>query len=241
MKKDKVKIIVIFTGILILILTILFLLLQWIAVPNQPIKDQPVSVTEVTNPEQNELEQEELGEGTSGQEVPKEGESEIQQEVPEVTVEDNLREDADISKENKQVATYYESEIEGVTKTLNQFTNLIYNYDSSQRKYYEGTDQYMTKSGYERFVPGDSGEGTNEGTTEYESEPVVTSRLSLNQIEYFYNFHNSNEVKVIAKADITSSFINQNKSTQFLSLLLIKQEDSKWLISFCEVVDTINE
>lgn len=122
---------------------------------------------------------------------------------------------------------------EEIDHVLDGFTNQIYNYDSQERRFYEGTEIYMTQQGYERFVPADGRDGT-----QVESEENVKStRLFLNQIKYYYHFSSNSEVTVMVKADITSSFTNQSKTIQWLDITLIKQDG--WLISNCEVIDTL--
>lgn len=75
--------------------------------------------------------------------------------------------------------------IKNIRTVLDGFTNQIYNYNSNKREYYEGVDVYMTSLGNERIIPSDMGE--EESELSYE-QPNIAQQLTLNQVQYFYNF-----------------------------------------------------
>lgn len=226
MKKEKGNYLLIFCGIfLILLLLSGLLFLSVLSTKEQDGKEVKKS-TELQSKEREQKEK-------NNQEQKEEEET---SESPEQTTPTLSKQGADENELLGQEKDRSKNELKNVRTVLDGFTNQIYNYNSSERQYYEGVDIYMTPSGYERFIPGDRGEEDSELSYE---QPNMAQQLTLNQVQYFYNFVSDMEVKVMVKADFTSSLVNQNKSIQYLEATVLKQENGAWLISNCEIVDTI--
>lgn len=121
-----------------------------------------------------------------------------------------------------------------VHKVLTGFAETIFSYDTSERRYFEGADIYMTKAGYEKFKPlvTDNRE---------ENAPKPFSVISkLQGAQFYYGSVNNNQVEVVMEADISLSATENTKIREYLKLTVEKHND-EWLISDCNVFATIQE
>lgn len=220
MKREKWKYLLVFCGMFLILLLFSSMLFLYVLSTKENNEKEVKKSTEL------QIEQgEQKGKRSKNQKKEEKTSGASEQSTSTISTESPSQEKEDRKNEIKNIRT-----------VLDGFTNQIYNYNSSERKYYEGVDIYMTPSGYERFIPGDIGEEDSELSYE---QPNMVQRLTLNQVQYFYNFVSEIEVKVIMKADITSSLVNQNKTIQYLDATMLKQENGSWLISDCAIVDTI--
>lgn len=222
--KEKNKVILLFSAVFISFLLAGMVILLFLFQKSENY--DPASAVTQKNPLQTDGigVQEEIESGQIEKVQPENGKSEVKQ-IPEPVK-------PEIQTNTQMSGGYPENYIGRIEETLDAFTNIIFNYDSREREYYEGTQPYMTQAGYQNFVPGDSGE-------EMSGADIRSTKLTLNQAMYYYRFLNQTEVEVIIVADITSSITNQNKSIQYLSVSLLKQTDGTWLIADCTVIDTI--
>lgn len=226
MKKEKWNYLLIFCGIFLTLL--LFCSLLFLSILSTKEKDGK----EIKKSTELQIKEREQKEENNQKQKEEEETSEPSEQTTAILRKQEATEDKLLGQEKD----HSKNELKNIRTVLDGFTNQIYNYNSSQRQYYEGVEIYMTPSGYERFIPGDIGE--EESALSYE-QPNKEQQLTLNQVQYFYNFVSDIEVKVMVKADFTSSLVNQNKSIQYLEATVLKQENGAWLISNCEIVDTI--
>lgn len=116
---------------------------------------------------------------------------------------------------------------------LNRFAEVIYTYDTRERRFYEGARSYMTEQGFQMLVPFSAVEEEEE---EEEHPAAVVS--SLNDVSYYYRFLDENNVQVMMEADFTLSRSGNGKILQYTKLFLEKT-GSGWKIDAYEPVDTI--
>ena len=118
---------------------------------------------------------------------------------------------------------------------LNRFAEVIYTYDTRERRFYDGAQPYMTEQGFRMLVPFSAGEEAGE-----EGEHPVAVVSSLNDVTCYYRLLDENNVQVIMEADFTVSRSGNGKILQYTKLFLEKTENG-WKIDAYEPVDTIEQ
>lgn len=132
-------------------------------------------------------------------------------------------------KETSDMRLTDESKIEMV---LNGFADTIFNYDTRERRYFEGADAYMTKNGYEKFKPLVIEE---EGDQIPDPLPVISK---LQSMKLYYSEISNNKVEVVMEADISFSAAESNSILEYLKFT-VEKHNEEWLISDCNVFATI--
>lgn len=122
------------------------------------------------------------------------------------------------------------SPVMSAEETIRAFTDLIYTYDTSERRFYEGTDAYMTESAYERMVP-------------MQSEEVAMGIRSMSSelldITTYYRIEDEKHLSVLAEVWYRLSSSGEFRCRQLIKLQLIKAD--KWVINDYTVLDTMEE
>ena len=124
-----------------------------------------------------------------------------------------------------------EQEILSPGETIQQFADVIYTYDTSERPFYEGAEEYMTPEAYEVLVPMQDPEETD-------GAPIkMTSKLD--SVTCYYKVSDSPQVEAIADVEYSLSGMGDFRNHQFLKLVLTYTDG--WKISECTVLATIEQ
>lgn len=118
---------------------------------------------------------------------------------------------------------------------LIRFAEVIYTYDTRERRFYEGAQPYMTEAGYQMLVPLSAGE-EREDRGEEEVHPAVIS--NLNQVSFYYKDMSEGSKQALMEAAFSLSRSGNAEIIQYTKLFIIKMEDG-WMIDNYEPVDTI--
>lgn len=122
---------------------------------------------------------------------------------------------------------------EKLSERLTGFARNIYEYDTKERKFYVGAQDYMTESAFRAFAPLE-GEDRNAGP----EEARVQSRLL--ETKGYYYFADDFHAEVVMESRFTLSAGENGSLTQYLKLSAEK-EDGVWLITDCHVIDTMEQ
>lgn len=138
-----------------------------------------------------------------------------------------------IKKEAKENQNIQEEEQKTISleETIQEFAEIIYSYDTSQRNYYEGAAKFMTQEGYDRFVP------LQDSTQEEEEAVQMSSRLQ--EINCYYKPVDNSRAEVIAEVWFTLSGTGDFRIRQLIKLEVVR--DDGWKIDDCIVLDTMEE
>lgn len=144
-------------------------------------------------------------------------------------------EDAEITQTGMEASeTVLEEERqEQLSEWLVGFAGIIYEYDTKERKFYVGAQDYMTKDAFSAFAPLD-GEGGDAGPEE------VRVQSHLLETKNYYYFTNDSHAEVIMESRFTLSAGGNGSLTQYLKLS-IEKENGAWLITDCHVIDTMEQ
>jgi len=122
---------------------------------------------------------------------------------------------------------------EQLSAWLEGFAGVIYEYDTRERKFYVGAQDYMTENAFRAFAPLE-GEGGDAGSEEIR----VQSRL-LETKQYCY-FEDDSHAEVIMESRFTLSAGENGSLMQYLKLS-VEKEGGVWLITDCHVIDTLEQ
>jgi|GEM_PF-4477175 len=114
--------------------------------------------------------------------------------------------------------------------TIHAFAEVLYTYDTRERKFYEGADQYMTDIGYKSIVP------LADGT---EGETVVNMSSKLDKIICYYRKGSTDNEEVLAEVWYSISGAGDYQIQQIIKINAIYQEN--WKISQCTVLSTMEQ
>lgn len=114
--------------------------------------------------------------------------------------------------------------------TIRAFADLVYTYDTSERRFYEGTETYMTKAAYEKMVPMQSGKSDME-TCSMSSE--------LLDITTYYRTEDEKNLTVFAEVWYRLSSAGEFRCRQLIKMQLTMEE--KWVINDYTVLDIMEE
>lgn len=122
---------------------------------------------------------------------------------------------------------------EQLSAWLEGFAGVIYEYDTRERKFYVGAQDYMTENAFRAFAPLE-GEGGDAGPEDVR----VQSRL-LETKQYCY-FEDDSHAEVIMESRFTLSAGENGSLMQYLKLS-VEKEGGAWLITDCHVIDTLEQ
>lgn len=121
---------------------------------------------------------------------------------------------------------------EPLSKLLLEFADTIYEYDTTERRYYEGAEAYMTNEAFRMLAP-----EAGEESTVPEFLKVHSKLLGM---KCYYCYEDDTCAEVIMESRFTLSKGGNGSLTQYLKLSVQKQEDG-WIITGCQTVDTLEE
>lgn len=122
---------------------------------------------------------------------------------------------------------------EQLSAWLEGFAGVIYEYDTRERKFYVGAQDYMTENAFRAFAPLE-GEGGDAGPEDVR----VQSRL-LETKQYCY-FEDDSHAEVIMESRFTLSAGENGSLMQYLKLS-VEKEGGAWLITDCHVINTLEQ
>lgn len=140
------------------------------------------------------------------------------------------------TKETKQQETEIEVVQEGDEQELpdtitEEFIKIIYEYDTSERKYFEGADEYMTTEAYEKFIPLPADEDVGEVYFHMQSE--------IQSYQLYKRVISDEQVEFVAEIYFTVSGSGEYSQCHIVKLCL--ENDEGWLITSCDVLTTEGE
>lgn len=115
---------------------------------------------------------------------------------------------------------------------LQSFAEVLYTYDTRERRFYEGTERFMTSQAYEELKPFSAEEEEEDG----ENGPVVVS--TLQEAKCYYCYFSESEAEVIMESRFTLNSSGNGYILQYIKLTVAKQDD-EWKITGIEVLDTL--
>lgn len=117
---------------------------------------------------------------------------------------------------------------------LQSFAEVLYTYDTRERRFYEGAEVFMTPQAYAELIPFTSGELAESG----ERPPAVVS--SLQEAKCYYSCPFGTEAEVIMESRFTLSRSGNGQVMQYIRLCIEKQNDV-WKITDIRVLDTLEQ
>ena len=121
---------------------------------------------------------------------------------------------------------------EELRERLGGFAEVLYQYDTDERKFYEGAEAYMTDKAFQMLRPPDAA-GEEDGQ-------AVRIRSSLISTCIYACYGGEADAEVIMESRFTLSQAANGSVTQYLKLSLEKKE-GQWVITQCHVIDTLEE
>lgn len=119
-------------------------------------------------------------------------------------------------------------------EVIHAFVELMYTYDTSERTFYEGTEEYMTQAGYDMIVP-------FVGEEDSDAEPEIRMVSKLQEVYCFYQRDTEpDREEAIVEVWSTVSGTGSYRIRNLLRLEMIQQENG-WKINSCTVLDTLEE
>lgn len=115
---------------------------------------------------------------------------------------------------------------------MHNFAQILYQYDTAERKFFEGAEEYMTQAAYRAFYPGSAQEEDAPGAVRVQS--------SLLEANIYAFYESETEADVILESRFSLTQGTNGSLTQYLKLSLEKQ-DGQWLITECSIIDTLEE
>lgn len=116
---------------------------------------------------------------------------------------------------------------------LMEFAEVIYQYDTAERKYYEGAEKYLTDEAYREFVPfGKPAGDANAG------QPIHMRSELLEAHSYFSFTGETSEA--LLESRFTLSQGGRGYVVQYLKLSM-EEIEGEWFITSCRVLDTIEQ
>lgn len=147
------------------------------------------------------------------------------------TGEENARTEAEAEQEE---APLEQSGGQTPEQFLQSFAEVLYTYDTRERRFYEGAETFMTPQAYAELMPFSVGELTESG----EKTPAVVS--SLQEVKCYYSCFSESESEVIMESRFTLSGSGNGQILQYIKLNIEKQE-SEWKITGINVLDTLEQ
>lgn len=121
---------------------------------------------------------------------------------------------------------------EELCERLGGFAEVLYQYDTDERKFYEGAEAYMTDKAFQILRPPD--------IARREEDRRVRVRSSLIRTDIYAYYDSEVSAEVIMESQFTLSQTANGSVTQYLKLSLEKIE-GQWTITECYVIDTLEE
>lgn len=115
---------------------------------------------------------------------------------------------------------------------LYSFAQILYQYDTAERKFYEGAAEFMTQQAYGELYPASA--------PEEDGQSAVRVRSTLLEANIYVFYESETEADVILESHFSLSQGTNGSLTQYLRLALERQE-GKWLITECQIIDTLEE
>ncbi len=132
-----------------------------------------------------------------------------------------------------QTSTIFPVDAQGeLYERLHSFAQILYQYDTAERMFYEGAEEYMTQAAYRKFYPASAQEKDAPG--------VVRIRSTLIEANIYAFYGSGTEADVILESRFCLTQGANGSLIQYLKLSLEKQE-GQWLITECSIVDTLEE
>lgn len=114
---------------------------------------------------------------------------------------------------------------------LYAFAQILYQYDTADRRFYEGAEEYMTQAAYGKFCPLSAQE---------ETQGAVRMKSTLVEVNVYAFYESKTEAGVILESRFSLTQGMNGILIQYLKLKLEKQE-GQWLITDCTIIDTLEE
>lgn len=121
---------------------------------------------------------------------------------------------------------------EELYERLQGFAQVLYEYDTDERKFYEGVEAYMTEDAFLTLRPQDS--------AEQEGRKAIRMQSWLISTDAYVHYYNEESAIVIMESKFTLSQAANGAITQYLKLSVEKM-DGQWMITECHVIDTLEE
>ncbi len=147
----------------------------------------------------------------------------------------NTKEEEMQGKDEEIIQTYtvFPVDAQGeLYERLYDFAQTLYQYDTAERKFYEGAEEYMTQAAYREFYPASAQEKDAPG--------AVRVRSTLMEANIYAFYESETEADVILESRFSLTQGTNGSLTQYLRLSLEKQE-GQWLITECSIIDTLEE
>lgn len=133
-------------------------------------------------------------------------------------------------KKNQENGDKVDEEILSAEDTINAFVAVIYDYDTSERAFYEGAEEYMTELAFSKLVPLQA---------EEESQESIHMTSILDETKHYYHVISDEQIEVLSEIWYRVSGTGNFRIRQILKLRLILED--RWLIQECSVLDTLEE
>ncbi len=117
---------------------------------------------------------------------------------------------------------------------LQSFAEVLYTYDTRERRFYEGTEAFMTPQAYAELAPLSAEDVTESG----ENIPAVIS--SLQEAKCYYSCFSETGAEVIMESCFTLSGSGNGHILQYIKLNIEKQ-NNEWKITGINVLDTLEQ
>lgn len=117
---------------------------------------------------------------------------------------------------------------------LQSFAEVLYTYDTRERRFYEGAEAFMTSQAYAELMPFSVEEETESG----ETPPAVIS--SLQEAKCYYFCDSNTETEVIMESRFTLSRSGNGHILQYIKLS-IENHENEWIITSISVLDTLEQ
>ena len=117
---------------------------------------------------------------------------------------------------------------------LQAFAEVLYSYDTRERRFYEGAEAFMTPQAYAELKPASAEELAESG----EETPAVVS--SLQEARCYYSYFSESEAEVIMESRFTLSRSGNGQILQYVKLGIEEQENG-WKITGINVLDTLEQ
>ena len=115
---------------------------------------------------------------------------------------------------------------------LSSFAQVLYQYDTAERKFYEGAEEYMTQQAYGKLYP--------MSAQEEDGQAAIRVRSTLMDVNIYAFYESSIKAAVILESQFSLSQGTNGSLTQYLKLTLERQK-GVWMITECQIIDTLEE
>lgn len=135
-----------------------------------------------------------------------------------------------VDQDQESLIIWKEKELD---EMLQAFAKVIYTYDTRERKFYEGAENYTTAQAYQRLLP------FEEEETEADMNTVAVLS-ALEESSCYYQLHSKTQADVIMESIFSLSASKNGNIVQYLKLSVERQED-QWKITDIIILDTIEQ